>query len=48
MIIVGIYSLVTGIKKISQTIKSKGKTMTCCYKCGKCGNEWKEENIIAQ
>jgi hypothetical protein len=48
LLISGIYATVNGAKILSRTARSKGKEMTCCYKCGSCGNEWTEVNIIAK
>lgn len=43
----GIYSIYFGIGRLSRTARSKGKTLSCSYKCVKCGKEWAEEDIIA-
>ena len=48
LLISGVYAIVAGAKILSRTAKSKGKIMTCCYKCSSCGNEWTEANIIAK
>ena len=48
LLISGVYATVNGVKILSRTARSKGKTMTCYYKCSSCGNEWTEVNITAK